>query len=111
MSNKPKTSDPRIFLVAANDEKKDCEREYDLTWHTHIITSHSRHVLGLRIEVFDDHFPASSRPVLSYEGNWPNSTQSTFEAYLYQCYHKVARMCENWYDDQHRNAQEGRQTR
>jgi len=96
VSNKSKQADPRIFVVAANDEMRDSQAQWNVVWEVRITPAFSRHVLGVRVTVYDNARGTQETAVVKYENHWPNSTASTWEAFLYQCYHRTARMVENW---------------
>lgn len=99
MSNKYRESSPLTFTTAAYDEWRELERQYDLVFNCSIRNGVQRGVLVL--EVYAHHISSvpGSRPTISYSGSWPNSTATSFEAFWYQTWHKVARMVESWAQD------------
>lgn len=100
MSNKYKESDPRTFTTAAHDEWRELENHYGLYFDSRLRCSAQRGVMVLEVYAYRIANPPGGRPALSYSANWPNSTATSFEAFWYQSWHKVARQCEEWYKSQ-----------
>lgn len=97
MASYPRSSSPLVFTIAAQDEERELLRAFDVVTECRLRGSGQRGVFVVEVSVWHISQPTGSRPVVSYEARWPNSTPSTFEAHLYQVWHRVARMVEAWH--------------
>jgi len=87
------------FTRAAYEEQRDAEHECDVAWSMRLLDSAQKGVYTLLVEVRSIYLPPTATPVILYQNQWPDSEGRTFEAFLYQACHRVARMCEQWHQD------------
>lgn len=86
------------FTRAAYDEQLEAERATNTAWQLRLLTGPQKGVYTLLIEVRTLYLPPTATPVVLYQNTWPDAEGRSFEAFIYQCCHRVARMCEQWYE-------------
>lgn len=103
MASYKRGSEGEAFLVAFTDAVRDAEglRGMTLFWDFHITPR--RGVICVHGEARYMHVGASTGvKAASIEGEYPNSTQGSFEAFLYSLAFKLGGMASAWYEGEKR---------
>lgn len=90
------------FTRAAYDEIRDSELAHGVHYDVRLETGYQKGIWCLRVTaqgLLDDD---KGRQIARWEGTWPNSTATSFAAYLYAAAHRVARMVEDYRNDEHK---------
>lgn len=102
MKSKNRADSDLAFTRAAEDEKRDSEYLWLVSWRMELLDTEQRGVYCLIITVRNLEDRPTAKPVVTYAANWPNSTAISFAAFLYQCSHKTYNMVQEWAQSQGR---------
>lgn len=108
MARHEKGNDPGIFTRAASDELKQLQISYGVRWRLHVVASDQGGVFSFVWSAVESTNPLDGKSFVTYTAHWPNSTPCTWEAFAYQCAHRLARMVESYYEEQARLFEQGR---
>jgi hypothetical protein len=82
------------FTRAAYDEVRDSEATHQVMYHVQLDTAQQKGVWLVTVEANGVNADGRVVTLASYRATWPNSSLTTFAAFLYGCTHRVARMVE-----------------
>lgn len=85
------------FTRAAEDELRDCQKQYqvEITIALHPSSQRGVWTLVLIARALGEHDLLSYSN--KYEATWPNAVSISYGAFLYQCCHRMVRMVEAWH--------------
>jgi hypothetical protein len=85
------------FTRAAYDELRDAEKRYQVEFSLQLIPTTQKGVWALSVaaRALGEHEAIAY--CARYQGSWPNSTATSYGAFMYQCCHRVCRMVEAWH--------------
>lgn len=92
-------SDGYEFTRAAYDEMRDSEITHGVKYKTVLQSTMQKGVWEMVTTATADYGPFEGRVVAKQLDRLPNVEGVSFEALLYQHYHKLARMVESWWID------------
>lgn len=92
------------FTRAAADEVRDSELAHSVLYSFNLRIGMQRGVWCLEVRATALVGPSEGRVVATYESTWPNVEGTTFESFLYQATHRLARQVEMWWADEQRRA-------
>lgn len=96
MSTRKGSWGPYEFTRAASEEVLLSETSYNVTWAIACLPTKRLGVWRVTVKVLDTSQGGLCDTAVSYEAEWPNSRQQSFEAFLYGLCYCTARMVEEW---------------
>lgn len=101
-STKYKSSDPRMFTVPASDNLRDALAGNDVSTHTVVQMTAQRGVFEFTTRLYDELKIPPRAVIAKVVECYPNSRAESWEAFWFAHTNKVARMAEDYRNDQNR---------
>lgn len=96
MSAKPRSAmSDYEFIRAARDERRECERDYNVIVSTVIWIDTKRCVLELSLMAHQPAADPGGPPLAAYKTSWPNASTQSFTCCLFQAYVQLRRLVED----------------